>query len=446
MTELFVFVKFKQKGVKMKPILQVALDFVNLKRALKVAQAAVAGGADWLEAGTPLIKSEGMESIRILRKNFPNFPIVADLKIMDVGRVEAELAFKAGADIVCVMGVASDPTIEECIQAARNYGGKVAVDLMNVSSPGERGKKVEEMGADFVQIHISVDAQMRGEDPINFVREIAGKVNLPLAVAGGINSETAAKLIEAGATILIVGGAICKAKDPEIATRIIKKAIQEKKIIPTDLFKRGSESDIASILKKVSTANLSDAMHRGGELTGFLRVGTPEKMIGKILTVRTYPGDWAKPVEAIDRAEKGQVLVIDAGGSGPAVWGELATHSAIQKGLGGIVVHGAIRDVEEICRLKFPAYTKTITPTAGEPKGFGEIGVPLRIEGKFIFTGDWIMGDEDGLVVVPQAKAVDIVNRAMDVLERENRIREEIREGGTLSSVMELLRWEKERT
>jgi len=94
-------------------------------------------------------------------------------------------------------------------------------------------------------------------------------------------------------------------------------------------------------------------------------------------------------------------------------------------------------------KLKFPAYAKMITPTCGEPKGFGEIGVPIRIGKVKVFTGDWIVGDEDGVVVIPKDKAVEIANRAMDVLERENRIREEIKEGGTLSSVMELLRWEK---
>jgi len=430
----------------MKPILQVALDFINLKRALKVAKQAVAGGADWLEAGTPLIKSEGLESIRALRNNFPDHSLIADLKIMDVGRIEAEIAFKAGADMVCVMGVASDSTIQECVEAARNYGGKVVVDLMNVSSIIERAKQVEEMGADFVEIHVSIDDQMRGEDPIALVREIAEKVNIPVGVAGGINSETAAPLVEAGASVLIVGGAICKAKDPEIATRTIKKAIQEKMVIKTELFKRVSESEIISILEKISCANLSDAMHRGGELPGFLRIGPAEKMMGKILTVRTYPGDWAKPVEAIDRAEKGEVLFIDVGGVGPAVWGELATHSAVQKGLAGAVINGAVRDVEEICRLKFPLYAKLVTPSAGEPRGFGEIGVPLKVDGRNIFTGDWILGDQDGLVVVPKAKAAEVVNRAMDVLERENRIREEIKEGGTLSSVMELLRWEKRHT
>jgi len=427
----------------MKPILQVALDFINLKRALKVAEAAVLGGADWLEAGTPLIKSEGLDSVRQLRRRYPHHIIVADMKIMDAGRIEAELAFKAGADVVCVLGAADNSVIKECVEAARNYGGKVIVDLIGQASSLERVREVVGLGIDYLGMHTSIDEQMRGKDPFKSLREISAAVDIPVAVAGGINSETAVEAVNAGATVVIVGGAIIKDKDPEKATRRIKEAIREKKVIRTELFKRAKGEEIPQIFKKVSTPNISDAMHRSGELEGLIMVTPNVKLIGPALTVRTYPGDWAKPVEAIDKAEKGQVLVIDVGGVGPAVWGELATHSAIQKGLGGVVIDGAIRDVPEIVKLKFPAYAKMITPTCGEPKGFGEIGVPIRIGKVKVFTGDWIVGDEDGVVVIPKDKAVEIANRAMDVLERENRIREEIKEGGTLSSVMELLRWEK---
>ena len=427
----------------MEPVLQVALDFLNLKRALKVAEAAVLGGADWLEAGTPLIKSEGLDSVRELRKRYPHHTIVADMKIMDVGRIEAESAFKAGADIVCVLAVADDSVIKECVEAARNYGGKVMADLIGMSSPLGRAKEVADLGVDYLGMHTSIDEQMRGKDPFKKLRQISSAVNIPIAVAGGINSETAAEAADAGAEVIIVGGAIIKDKDPEKATRTIKEAIKKRKVIKTELFKRAKGDEIVRILRKVSTPNISDAMHRTGEVEGLIMVTPNVKLIGPALTVRTYPGDWAKPVEAIDKAERGQVLVIDVGGVGPAVWGELATHSAIQKGLAGVVINGAIRDVPEIVKLKFPAYAKIITPTAGEPKGFGEIGVPVQVGKVRVFTGDWIVGDEDGLVVIPKERAVEVANRAMDVLERENRIREEIKEGGTLSSVMELLRWEK---
>jgi len=427
----------------MEPVLQVALDFLNLKRALKVAEAAVLGGADWLEAGTPLIKSEGLDSVRELRRRYPHRTIVADMKIMDVGRIEAESAFKAGADIVCVLAVADDSVIKECVEAARNYGGRVMADLIGISSPLGRAKEVADLGVDYLGMHTSIDEQMRGKDPFKKLRQISSAVNIPIAVAGGINSETAAEAADAGAEVIIVGGAIIKDKDPEEATRTIKEAIKKRKVIKTELFKRVKDEEIVRILRKVSTPNISDAMHRTGEVEGLIMVTPNVKLIGSALTVRTYPGDWAKPVEAIDKAEKGQVLVIDVGGVGPAVWGELATHSAIQKGLAGVVINGAIRDVPEIVKLKFPAYAKIITPTAGEPKGFGEIGVPVQVGKVRVFTGDWIVGDEDGLVVIPKERAVEVANRAMDVLERENRIREEIKEGGTLSSVMELLRWEK---
>lgn len=428
----------------MEPLVQIALDFVNLNRALKVAEAAAAGGADWLEAGTPLIKSEGLDCLRALRRRFPQKTLVADMKIMDVGRIESESAFKAGANVVCVLGVADDSTIKECVEAAKNYGGRVMVDLLGVSDPTRRAMELEKMGIDYIGMHTSIDEQMRGKDPFSQLREVSRTVSVPVAVAGGINSETVAKAIDAGASVVIVGGAVIKAKDPQEATRTIKEAIKDKKVVPAELFKRARGKEIVQIFKKVSTPNLSDAMHRAGEIKGLVKITPGVKLVGQALTVRSYPGDWAKPVEAIDKAEKGQVIVIDAGGMGPAVWGELATHSAIQKRLGGVVIDGAIRDVPEIVTLKFPAYARLITPTAGEPRGFGEIGIPIRIGGVSIFTGDWLVGDEDGIVVIPQKKAVEIANRAMDVLERENRIREEILEGGTLSSVTELLRWEKE--
>ena len=427
----------------MKPVVQVALDFLNLSRALKVAQAAAAGGADWLEAGTPLIKSEGLESVRQLRQRFPHHKIVADMKIMDTGRIEAESAFKAGANVVCVLGAADDPTIRECTEAAVNYGGEVMVDMIGRISSLKRAREVEKMGVNYLGTHTSIDEQMRGGDPFKVLRRLSRSVNLPLAVAGGINSETAARALDAGAAIIIVGGAIIKARDPEEATRVIKEAIMERSVVRTDLFKRARGEEIFKIFRMVSTANLSDAMHRGGEILGLIRITPGVKLVGRALTVRTYPGDWAKPVEAIDRAREGEVIVIDAGGSEPAVWGELATHSAARKKLGGVIIDGAIRDVSEIINLKFPAYAKFITPNAGEPKGFGEIGIPIRVGGRRVFSGDWLVGDDDGIVAIPQSKAVEIANRAMDVLERENRIREEIKEGGTLSSVTELLKWEK---
>jgi 3-hexulose-6-phosphate synthase/6-phospho-3-hexuloisomerase len=428
----------------MKPVLQLALDFVDLKRAMMSAQAGVTGGVDWLEVGTPLIKSEGLQAVRELRRLFPEVTLVADMKIMDAGRTEVESAAKAGANIVDVLGAATNATIRECIRAGKNYGAKIVVDLIAVEDPVSRGKEIEELGADYITVHCAIDEQMEGKDPFENLRRLAEAVSLPVGVAGGINSETAARAVEAGASIVIVGGAITKAVDPAEAANSIKKAIEDRVAIPTKLFRRGTREAIREILEQVSAANLSDALHRGGVLEGIRPLFRGIRMVGRAVTVRTYPGDWAKPVQAIDMAEEGDVIVVDAGGVGPALWGELATHSAMQKGIAGIVVDGAIRDTYDISRLKFPAFSRLIMPNAGEPKGFGEIGVPVTVGNRRVENGDWILGDDDGVVVLSKSTATEYANRGMDVLEKENRIREEIKDGSTLSKVTELLRWEKQ--
>src|ERR1041384_3052966 len=117
---------------RMEPTLQVALDFLELSRAMVVAREAWKGGATWIEAGTPLLKSEGLEAIRALRREFPQAYIIADTKTLDRGRPEVEAAAKAGANgaTVCVTG--SDSTVLECIEAGRNFGIDVCVDLLGL--------------------------------------------------------------------------------------------------------------------------------------------------------------------------------------------------------------------------------------------------------------------------------------------------------------------------
>lgn len=427
----------------MKPVLQLALDFVDLPRALQVAEEAVAGGADWLEAGTPLIKSEGLQAIREIKSRWPSLPVVADMKTMDAGRAEVECAAKAGAQVVGVLGAASDATIRECLEAARNYGAEIIVDMVQVEDVVARAVAVQEMGANYVGIHVAIDDQMQGKTPWDTLREVTRAVSIPVAVAGGINSETAPLALEAGASIVVVGGAITKAADATAATRAIKQAMDTLTPVRSEFFVRTAGPDLRQMLSRVSTANVSDALHRAGDIPGLRSLTPGAKLVGPALTVRTHPGDWAKPVEAIDKAEPGDVLVIDAGGVEPAVWGELATNSAQQRNLAGVVIFGAARDSGDIRKMGFPLFCTVVTPTAGEPKGFGEIGVPIRIAGVRVSPGDWVIGDDDGVCVIPRERAVEYTNRAMDVLERENRLRKEIQAGSTLSQVAYLLRWEK---
>ncbi len=428
----------------MEPVIQVALDLVHGDRALQIADEAVRGGAEWIEAGTPLIKSEGVEIIRKLKKAFPHNVVVADMKTIDVGGAEVEIAAKAGADVVVVLGLSSDPTITEAVLSARQYGAKVMVDLFNVKDKPARAKKAEEMGASYVCVHVGVDEQMVGGSPLAELKGVSEAVGIPVAAAGGINSESAPDILAAGASIIIVGGAIIKAKDVTAAAAAVKTALSERRAVRTELFKKYSAEMLFEAFSKVSSPNVTDAQHKKGAMKGILpRTGRNIRMVGRALTVQTVNGDWAKPVEAIDRASKGDVIVIDACGGDIGVWGELASWSCKTKGVAGVVIDGAARDIDAIIDIGFPCFSRHIASNAGEPKGYGGIGHEIVCGGVTVRTGDWVIGDESGVVVVPQEHALEVANRAVDVMERENRLREEIQRGGTLSSVMKLEKWEK---
>jgi aldehyde:ferredoxin oxidoreductase len=211
------------------PKLQVAIDERRLEDALKIAERAYRGGAQILEVGTPLIKSEGLRAVRRFRESFPGAVVVADLKTMDTGWLEVELAAEAGADVVCVLGASDDYTIMDAVGAGRKYGVKIMCDLINVPDPVKRAKEVEKLGVDYICIHTGISAQMREREVdqrLAEVRRLVEAVKLPVAVAGGVRLEMIPKLVQTGCSIIIVGGAVTKASDPSQATRNLLKAME----------------------------------------------------------------------------------------------------------------------------------------------------------------------------------------------------------------------------
>ena len=416
--------------------------FLSYERALQIAQESIAGGADWIEAGTPLIKSEGMQAIRTLRDHFPDTVIVADMKVADTGTLEVEMAAKAGANIVCVLADADDSVVSEAVRAAHLYGIKIMADLINITNPVSRARELETMGVDIICAHVGIDQQMTGKNSVDLLVTLSGQVRIPIAVAGGIDAEGASESVLHGAEIVIVGGNIVRSANVTESTKKIRASMDKPSVQPP---KKGShDEDIRTLFMQVSTPNITDAMHRKGAMSDIVSICGNVKMVGKAVTVQTLSGDWAKPVEAIDLAKENEVIVINNDGvTNVAPWGELATLSCVKKRLAGVVIDGAVRDVDDIRSMKFPVFAKAIVPNAGEPKGFGEINAEIRCCGQYVRPGDWIAGDESGVVVIPAERAYEIARRALEVKKNEMRIREEISRGSTLSEVAELIKWEK---
>ncbi len=385
-----------------------------------------------------------MDIIRKLRSEFPGKEIIADMKTMDTGGFETEMVARAGATVNTIMGVTDDGTILEAVRSGRKYGCKIMVDLMGVPDKPARAKELEEMGVDYLCLHISIDDQMMGMTFTEELQKLAGSTRLPIAVAGGITSETAPEIIIAGGSIIIVGGAITKSPKVTKAAEEIKESIKSGKPVESLVYRRYSDLEgVRKALEGVSAPNVADAMHRKGAMVGIRPVKPGLKCVGPAFTCRTIDGDWAKTVEAIEKAEPGDVIVIDAGSRHISPWGELASWSCKKKGIAGVILDGAARDIDDIMEMDYPIFSRSMAPNAGEPKGYGELQVEIECGGISVRPGDWIIADDSGVMVIPKDRAVEIANRALDVNERESRIREEIFRGSTLSEVLELEKWEK---
>lgn len=196
----------------MQPIVQISLDLINIDEALSTAATALRAGVDWLEAGTPLILAEGMHGVRALRQAFPGIPIVADLKTMDGGYLEAEMMAKAGATHVVVMARAHDETIKCVVKAGRDFGVKVMGDNMACDDMVDAARHLEDLGCDYIVHHVGYDERRgiaaRGErmpSPLDQLREVVSAVRIPVQAVGGLSLEQAVRCPEYGAPLVVIG-------------------------------------------------------------------------------------------------------------------------------------------------------------------------------------------------------------------------------------------------
>ena len=223
----------------MNPLVQISLDLTNIDEAIETASMALRAGVDWLEAGTPLILAEGLHGVRNLRDSFPNVPIVADLKTMEGGYLEAEMMAKAGATHVVVMARAHPETIKCVVQAGKDFGIKVMGDNMISDNMIDGAKLLEDLGCDYIIHHIGYD-ERRGisaqggkmPSPLDQLLEVVKAVDVPVQAVGGLTLEQAIKCPQYGAPLVVLGAPL---------------------VIDADSFKT-ADGNLESSLKKICNA------------------------------------------------------------------------------------------------------------------------------------------------------------------------------------------------
>lgn len=198
--------------LSMDTVVQISLDVLDIEEAVSTAAMALRAGVDWLEAGTPLILAQGMAGVRALRERWADVPIVADLKTMDGGYLEAEVMARAGATHVVVMAKAHDATIREVVKAGRDLNLRVMGDNLASPSMVDGARRLEDLGCDYVIHHIGYD-ERRGEvaagrrlpSPLDDLKAVVDAVSVPVQAVGGLSIEQAIQTPGMGAPLVVLG-------------------------------------------------------------------------------------------------------------------------------------------------------------------------------------------------------------------------------------------------
>jgi len=194
------------------PTVQISLDLTDLDESIETAAMALRAGVDWLEAGTPLLLAHGLHAVKALRGNFPGVPIVADLKTMDGGYLEAEMMAKAGATHVVVMARAHEETVKCVVQAGKDYGVGVMGDNLGCPDMVEGARQLEDLGCGFIVHHIGYDerrgiaaAGHRMPSPLDDLKAVVEAVSVPVQAVGGLSIEQAVACPSYGAPLVVLG-------------------------------------------------------------------------------------------------------------------------------------------------------------------------------------------------------------------------------------------------
>jgi 4-hydroxy-4-methyl-2-oxoglutarate aldolase len=197
-----------------------------------------------------------------------------------------------------------------------------------------------------------------------------------------------------------------------------------------------------ALIKEFSTfgvALITDAMDRYGAMLGILPVVRGMKIAGPAITVQTYRADNLMVHVGLHLAQAGDILVVDAGGiTNTGVWGGHMTDMALIKKLGGIVVDGAIRDSAEMITKGFSAFCKTVSPMGGHKDDPGSVNIAIGCGNVVVNAGDIIIGDDDGVAVIPQDRIDEVMARCRKIKENEIKQEKAMSEGKELFDLIGL--------
>lgn len=199
--------------------------------------------------------------------------------------------------------------------------------------------------------------------------------------------------------------------------------------------------NLISLLESVSACQVSDAYNGISKRSGAIQSIKPVnnlKVFGRIFTAETDSDDWGTSALAIDEADEGDILFFKVSDDAKAIWGELASTCAREVGIKATVIYGAARDLDALLHMDYPVFASNFCPNAGSALGLGSLNEPIEVDGVQIRPGDFFIGDESGVVVIPQELFAQTMDATLAVKIKESKIIDSIDAGMTLAEIVGL--------
>ena len=199
--------------------------------------------------------------------------------------------------------------------------------------------------------------------------------------------------------------------------------------------------NLMSLLDNVSACQVSDAYNGISKRSGTIQKIKPinfQKVFGPIFTAETASDDWGTSALAIDSADEGDILFFKVDSDDKAIWGELASTCARDNGIKATVIYGSARDMDALLNIDYPVFATEFCPNAGSALGLGTLNESIEVEGVTINPGDFFIGDESGIVVIPKELFSKTMVAALEVKIKESNIIDAIESGKTLAEIVGL--------
>jgi 3-hexulose-6-phosphate synthase/6-phospho-3-hexuloisomerase len=421
----------------MKLQLQVSLDFLHLENALFCAEQSIAGGAELLEVGNCLIKNAGLQCIRILKEKFPPIPLVADLKMLTPETQEMKASADAGANGITISGAISESNWGKCLAQAQERNLKVFLDFRDIPVSVMKLQLPLVASTDCVVLNLAQESDVFG-----ILQEIAFRYAKPIAATGITDLANLQEAMSLGLGTGIVQYQEEDTQNFKEATHRIHEAFLQ---IQQAAASQGSPREYSEqvLRRKLNEVMPSDICEVYRDKPLFLDKVYPlhrfTKVFGQAATIKMLGGGLPAMLDFLQEVPPKSIVVVDSGGEATPVWNTLTTVVAIKRNLAGVVLYGAITEVNLVRAKGFPCYVNSLTPLPTRESQGCLKNIPLQLGNVWVRPGDWILGDDCGVLCIPAEKIFTVTERALQLAKHKAQLLREIEDVNDSEKLKQLL-------